>query len=484
MTAYANVITRRFDKTQAKAVPYDTEILLQTAQPTFRWTIEGESEWAKRFGSSYTAFKLQVKDSRGTVVYTTGIQRMPAADRKGVYSYTPPVYAGCELTVGESYTWQVTVLNAKFKTDSWSDASSLYVNTVESSDEVGKIRVAVKYFGPAQALNSADVVVEAFASPDFTGQPAARALVADKTTLYGAGEHVMNARLIGVPKGTYYIRAYLDATAYGTKRTRDTWESWGYVCPRSSAQNAWMFSPTAVTIGDAQGEGTLFDCYVEDVDTNQNGLPDAWEMVVNNGKLDTKTDHISKTINGLVVNDALNSELVLAENGGSVGAGLAAQALAAVNNAGIALLALDVTKDGSYSASLVGGTEDSSSAEGDAIQITAISLTDGELTIEADLTATAQFSTKSATSATTSSFRKLYLTAKAEDEKPKTVTSKVLYKRNLTDADWAETGVKTTIEFAADGTRTVSETLNLSEFLEAQGRPEKCFFKIVFEEAE
>ena len=492
VTAYANVITRRFDKTQAKAEPCDTEILLQTAQPTFRWTISNESDWAKRHGSSYTAFALRVLDATGAVVYTSGIQRMPAADREGVYSYTPPVYAGCELTVGETYSWQVTVLNAKFHdlaSAVWSDASKLYVNTVESSDEVGKIRVAVKYLGPSAVVTNAaaEIVVEAFASPDFTGEPLARAVVANLLSVTNRAAHVENARLIGVPKGTCYVRAYLDTPFDpGVPRALDSWESWGYVCPRDTAANEWTFAPTAIVIGDAQGEGTLFDCYIEDRDTNRNGLPDAWEMEVNydavskTSSLDLSTDHISTNISGIVVNTNLSQSLTVAANGGSFSAGLAAQALAAVNNAGIALLALDVTPDGSYSASLATGAADGSSVVGDDVTITNVTYAGGVLSIGVTLTATAQTATTNDSGGQSSGGR-IWLLTKTASSDTTTVSGVVYYKTDLSDAtqDWMDTGKRVTITIPKDGTTTAPATIGLGDFLDEQGHPARCFFKIV-----
>lgn len=496
VAAYRNVITRRYEPSydekgypitrRATAKPVDTELLLNVSRPTFRWTIEGEDEKTKAFGSSYTAFALRVQDAASNTVYSTGARRMPGPDQYGVYSFTPEAYAGCELQTLSNYTWQVALLNAKyhdFERDEsyWSERASIYVNLTESSDAVGKIRVAAKYFGPSAAFADSAVVVEAFVSPDFTGTPVARAVVTDTASVTNAVAHVENAKLIGLPQGTYYVRAYLDSKTYGAPRTLDAWESWGYICPRSAADNEWTFSPTAVTIGDVQGAGALFDCYIEDRDTNRNGLPDVWEMVENKGSLDLATEHITANISGVVVSSNLEVKLTKDANGGSFGAGLAAQALAAVKNAGIALLALDVTPDGSYSASLIGGTADSSSATGDGVTITAIDFTDGQLTIDADLTTTAQSSTKSTTSAGgASAASRVWLTTGAVDT-VKTVTFKVLYKANLADATWQETGVDMVVTITADGTRKESATAKLTDFLAAQGNPAKCFFKIVAE---
>ena len=73
-----------------------------------------------------------------------------------------------------------------------------------------------------------------------------------------------NAKLIGLPAGTYYIRAYIDSNGNFVK---DDWESWGQVAG-------------PVTVG-AGRPAPVVGLYIEDADTNQDWVPDALEFTVN-----------------------------------------------------------------------------------------------------------------------------------------------------------------------------------------------------------
>ncbi|MBE6381448.1 MAG: LamG domain-containing protein [Lentisphaerae bacterium] len=478
ISAFSYVISRRFDATRAKAVPTNNALTMVGARPKFSWKISGESDWAKAFGSSYTAFSLRVLDSANNVVYSSGNMRMPACDRNGVYTFEPPIYADSELKPDESYTWQVSIKNSKFKSDSWSEKANLYVNTLQNSDEYGSIGVCAKYFGPDSVLSGGNIVVEAFTTPDFTGDPAGRHVIRANSGKAKAAafdvEHEVNATIIGLPKGKYYVRAYIDSKKYGTQSTRQSWESWGYACPRENAVNEWIYSPTVVEIGSKRDAGDLVDVYIEDVDTNQNGLPDAWEMINNDGSLDTSVETIDGTISGVVINDALNGELTTAQGDGSEAAGLAAHALNAIKNAGIAVLALDVDPSGksSYSAALV-GVESDTEAESSG-KITSIAFVDGKLVITADVDSTVTTTTGGSSGPEST----IWTTSGSSGSV--TVNAKVLYKNNLSEADWKDTGVYVTLTVSEDGTQSTGD-MDLSEFLESKGNPAQMFFSIAVE---
>lgn len=71
--------------------------------------------------NSYTACRIELRKANDTLVVDTGIIRMPIFDRSRE-KYVYPI----ELASG-SYKFRVSVYNAKFKTDSWSDYASFTV---------------------------------------------------------------------------------------------------------------------------------------------------------------------------------------------------------------------------------------------------------------------------------------------------------------------------------------------------------------------
>lgn len=308
-----HVIERRYDFAHAVAevdTPRNEGSVVYAARPTFKWTIPGEDDSAY---TGYTAFQIQVLPvDSDTPVWDSGVRRLPPRDSYGRYVWTAPAYAGDDLEKSVNYRWRVAVLNAKFSKPDWKAAGVGYfrMEPVTFDSSYGKIRACVRYFGPTnEILNVGTVRVEAFESPDFTGDPVARAaLPASEGAAVTSPDAAFEAQveLLGVPRGTYYLRAYIDSDEYGTKKVRDAWESWGYLCDRSGATAA-MFAPVSVTLDDsAKSDVALI--YIEDTDTNGNRLPDAYEMHVNGGSLDNGTENLDETLHcGLAMKGALTN---------------------------------------------------------------------------------------------------------------------------------------------------------------------------------
>jgi len=251
--------------------------VVREAAPTFSWTI-GETDEA-----GYTAFKVQVADAAGKVIYDSGVRDMPARDVNGVYSWTAPLFAGDVLADGTvyannaDYSWKVTAYNAKFRTDAFSAAGAYKHVVGQASLGYGSVPVAVRYFGPTSAYADKVIRVRAYTSPDFTGAPVAGGYVAlpddPEAGVAHAGKAVANCTLLGLPKGTYYLQAFIDSNANGVC---DAWESMGYLCERSGQSADWL-APVGITFGDTIGASDLAVIYVEDADTDGDSLPDAWE---------------------------------------------------------------------------------------------------------------------------------------------------------------------------------------------------------------
>ena len=303
-------ILRKFDsdksRTVAQAVsPGTGDSVVYGTHPTFKWKLPGGNK-------TYTAFKVQILD--GTkVVWDSGYRRAPAQDLNGVYTFEADAYIGDELENDKNYTWKVSMYNSKFKADAWSKENFTFrMNSPTIGAGYANIPVSVKYFGPANVANASQFVVEAFSTPDFTGIPAARAVVDNLESVIAEGvTHQTNAFLVGVPVGKYYLRAYADLKSIsGTaKRVRDATESWGYACKRGE-KVADIYTPLGFTVTDANGFAAPIDIYIEDVDTNGNCLPDAWELIKNGGKLDNGANNVDATIaNAYAINKVLTANI-------------------------------------------------------------------------------------------------------------------------------------------------------------------------------
>jgi hypothetical protein len=202
-----------------------------------------------------------------------------------------PLYVGDMTAQGhvfaskENYTWSVSMYNSKFQSDSWSDEREFRVNVygeneVNNADRYG-LKANVKYFGPAvlgSAPASAGIIrVEAYASPDFSGEPAGRAFVRNGED--AASEAGADVVIYGLKAGTYYVRAFIDSDG---DNARSVWESWGYVCSRGDTDAEAIYAPVAVAVGEGL-DTPLAAVYIEDADTDQDCLPDAWEYGESDG---------------------------------------------------------------------------------------------------------------------------------------------------------------------------------------------------------
>ena len=265
------VFTRRFDAYNARQVPYDlADVVCYGARPTFSWTMG--------IKNTYTAFKLQIL-SGSTVVYDSGIRRAPAKDENDRFVWTAPISVGDQMPNGKilsatgNYTWRVSMYNAKFKADKWSDDAALRtdVNAQQDVDDhaFNAINACVKYTGPTNVLADCDnlssvygkVRLQAFTTADFSGTPSSQSFVTNKAEIANASHTMANAKLIGLPAGTYYLRAYIDTNGNFQK---DDWESWGQ-------------ATVSATVG-AGHPAPVVGLYIEDADTNQDWVPDALEF--------------------------------------------------------------------------------------------------------------------------------------------------------------------------------------------------------------
>ncbi|MCR5413182.1 MAG: LamG domain-containing protein [Kiritimatiellae bacterium] len=325
---------RHFDTSANRTVPValtpgGDESIVFGSRPVFKWTTGS--------ANTYTAFRLQILKG-STAVWDSGVRLAPARNGDGSYTFSPNVYAGDQLEKGQKYTWRVSMFNAKFQTLKWSNEPAFYVGTVDSGAIYGSIDVCARYYGPS--LADGVIRVEAFDTPDFSGDPVTRSTVTNTADVAAfEKKHTANVKLSGLKAGTYYVRAYLDSRSEGTEYVKDDWEAWGYACPRALAPET-MFSPSAVTVSPSAARGDVATVYIEDVDTNANNVPDAWEIAKNGGSLDSGASRIDTALSGdISVSSALVS-LVERSDSTGVPAGLAAQVMSTLSTTSFAAMAL------------------------------------------------------------------------------------------------------------------------------------------------
>ncbi len=281
-----------------------------TTSPTLRWSIPGGH-------NTYTAFRVQMTGE--DFQWDSGVQPMPhqiqdtSLESGSYYEWTPPLYVGGKTPDGtqifennKDYKWKIVMYNAKFHPDtvtpSWSKESTFRMSVMEQTTDVGALDVAVRYYGPDTV--AADLIrVEAYTTPDFTGRPVAVGYVDDLNEIASANEiTVGNAKLRGLKAGTYYVRAFIDTEL---DNTLAPWESWGYVCTRNRRDER-LYTPTAVTVGPDSNSSTLVALYIDDSDTDQDNLPDAWEWKQSNGDLTAlNTTSLDQIIAGFSLNTSL-----------------------------------------------------------------------------------------------------------------------------------------------------------------------------------
>ena len=282
--------TNTFDVARAKAVAVAPigGAYVPSARPTFKWRLPTGSE------TKYPAFALEIRlgSPQGTVMYESGPMPMPPRTEEGEFIWEAPIYANSRLPNGQvfqsnkAYYWRVIAMNAKFSDtgSNWSDWKVFRLNVSEpmQSYGYGAVEARVKYYGPAATMLTGRVKVQAYRTASFTGLPDAEYTLAgvDLSALTTLAAPIVNARLYGLQQssavGHYYLCAYIDHNSNGV---RDPWESWGYANYYGADTDLpYMARSVEVQYGTAV---PLVDIVIEDADTDQDWVPDAWEYEQN-----------------------------------------------------------------------------------------------------------------------------------------------------------------------------------------------------------
>ena len=294
------MFSRRFDSNGNRAnvntIAPDSSgnFVVNDIRPTFRWKLAPEAL------DTYTAFQVVITGA--AFKYDSGVQRAPAKNEAGEYVWTAPIcvsdrMAGAKFDGDTStgvyannatYAYTLYMYNSKFQTQANGGTGSFYLSVPEDGNQAyGSIGAKVRYFGPnttaiaapgvtTQVYGGKTVHLQAFTSPDFAGEPVASTAV-DPTGIDGTAP--VTATLYGLNAGTYYLRAFIDSDDNGVC---DDWESSGYLCGQGSDGVSSIYNPVGVRF-TPQTLGTTpeVEINIEDADTNQNTVPDAWEYAKN-----------------------------------------------------------------------------------------------------------------------------------------------------------------------------------------------------------
>jgi hypothetical protein len=398
---------------------------------------------------TYSSFKIQVLDAAGNPVYDSGSRIASAPDAKGEYTWTPDdlfiddqCSTGSGVSVFENakqYTWRVQMNNVKYGVteNGWSNKSPEFrmnANVTSEANDTGYscVKAAVKYFGPNEVLKDAlsagingKVRVEAFSSPDFTGAPVARGYFAGDYASLTNDDYSANVILKGIPSGSYYLRAYVDSDG-DFKRSK--WESWGYANRRDLTSGKNIFTPVAVTLGPAVAAAPLVRIYIEDVDTDGDWLPDAWEWVTSSGSLTAKGPEEFFDTNVFEFNENFQKRFTrMSASGSKNSVNYMALASDSVKSSNMTALLLGVDTTGYASSAVALSAWISPELVEDGVSIKSLSITDGKVVISLTGETTAPLATGVDSS--------IYNVTVSSD-KTLTVTCNVYVKETLAAEEW------------------------------------------------
>ncbi len=253
---------------------------------------------------------------------------VPTLFGDGQYSYTLELdpYAGNPITFTNTFSIQMNASGDKTLAEVDADK-----NTSFNSQDSYYVRSTIRYTGvlaKAEDFNNRRIVIEAHRSAAFNGAPLASTtdLIAydeDNATFAaynptvkvsrdhvytqknGAGEDVdcfwstrFDAEVRGlVTDDPVYLMAYFDLDGDGE---RDAWEPWGYATMGLDDPEGFYFDAREIT-PVRTGLDVLATFYIQDVDTDNDKLSDAWEWLANNQTSDL-FDNWGSTYSGSLAN--------------------------------------------------------------------------------------------------------------------------------------------------------------------------------------
>ena len=285
--------------------PINREIV-STARPEFRFSLDPEfTEFRFRLirrndesGTWSDDNQVTIYDSR---ILAPGRFWNDATSRRDLVILKSPVaqsdvYGGnASFERGRVYQWAVNAYSPALKSGTstvigyFTTATAAGTGGTLVSSGKGVIYADVTY-PSGLALNTARasgvptpiIRVQAFRSKSFNGLPDA-SLRVTSTGL---------CKIAGLEDGQdYYIRAYIEQNGGST---RDDWESWGYY--RAGNGTANPFIPVAVTARMLSSSSSPYSIVIQDCDTDNDLLPDAYEWAARGNFSDMGVANYAPTV--------------------------------------------------------------------------------------------------------------------------------------------------------------------------------------------
>jgi hypothetical protein len=271
--------------------------LVYAARPTFTFASDDDT---------MAAYRLQVatSESPDDVIWDSGTVMLPGRisytiENGATYRVSPELYVDTFATTnstpclldGSNYVWRVALLNSKFNkvdpNDSarWSPWSvfMMDVRNKKPNPDVqtgyGNAAAAVRYYGAGTVTDTTtsitNIIVEAYASADFTGIPLARMRVENLDLLSSATDvTTTNVVLRGLPPGETFLVAFVDSN---NNCRRDKFESWGYA-NYVGEDTKFIYKPKAIEVTNIPSQFPSISIFIEDTDINQNEFVDILEF--------------------------------------------------------------------------------------------------------------------------------------------------------------------------------------------------------------
>ncbi|MDD5676849.1 MAG: hypothetical protein PHW60_02520 [Kiritimatiellae bacterium] len=225
----------------------------------------GALAWNMDFYS--TRYRLQIERRAANGSYNSVLDTyypVPYRDNDGYFRDELPMYLN-DLPNGV-YRWRVAGWNPRSES-ALSDWSTFTVNL--SATYSYSVSGDIYYFGKVPATR---IIVEAFDNRGFSGKPAARMTL---TPPASASVVKCSYTLYGLQQGNYYVRAFLDVSPVGgtgPSGRLDYWSSFGFYRDQDN-----FYQPGVVNLTGAQVVNGA-NIIIRDRDTDNDDLPDAWEM--------------------------------------------------------------------------------------------------------------------------------------------------------------------------------------------------------------
>ncbi|MFA5043003.1 MAG: LamG-like jellyroll fold domain-containing protein [Kiritimatiellia bacterium] len=231
----------------------------------------GELQWQmSRYATKYhlQIFRQTANGGRVAVVDdyypVTGRETLAGGDQTAGYRAWLPKYTS-EMGNGVYY-WRLSGWNPAGESE-WSDYQTFQIDL--STTHSRWINGDIYYYGKVPCDN---IIIEAFNNPTFSGEPESRVLLTPAQT---SASFKTSFSLAGMRPGFYYVRAFIDTTPAANSRDNvyNYWESVGFVKnPYGS-----VYLPRQMGLVDAFFF-TGAKIVMRDHDTDNDKLPDAWEM--------------------------------------------------------------------------------------------------------------------------------------------------------------------------------------------------------------